>query len=220
MSVTTLTIVGVPVSTFTRTIRMALEHLKVTYKMIQALPHSRELQPYTPFGKIPVLLVPGRSKPMIESLVIRTYIDATYSSDLTPNDLESQLDVNYWISVVGDHVFKNLIFGIVKPREYFEKKGLSEQAIQDKLKPAMTLALHTLTNLDKDATKGPFLCGDRLTWADLYLYPPMADLFSQPEADLFKKTAPRIWSWYQHVEQSDLARNTYNGTVAQERSLL
>lgn len=224
MSASELTIVGASMSTFTRTIRMALDHLKVPYKVIQAFPHSAELKPYTPYGKIPVLLVPGRAKPMIESLVIRTYIDGTYANNrLTPNDLESQLVVNYWISVVGDHVFKNLIFGIAKPRDYLEQKGATEQAIQEKIKPAMNLALRTLTNLNDalgDEHVGPFICGDQLTWADLYLYPPMADLYSLPEADLFKKTAPKVWRWYQHFEQLDLAKGTYDGTVAQQRSLL
>jgi hypothetical protein len=48
----------------------------------------------------------------------------------------------------------------------------------------------------------------------------MADLYSLPEADLFKKTAPKVWRWYQHFEQLDLAKGTYDGTVAQQRSLL
>lgn len=216
-----LTIVGASMSTFTRTMRMALDHLNVPYNVIQAAPHSPELKQYTPYGKIPVLLVPGRAKPMIESLVIRTYIDGTYGTSLTPSDLESQLVVNYWISIVGDHVFKNLIFGIAKPRDWLEQKGATEDAIQEKIKPAMALALRTLTNLNNALGEvGPFICGDRLTWADLYLFPPMADLFSLPEADLFKKTAPEVWRWYQHFEQLDLAKGTYDGTVAQQRSLL
>ncbi|CAO3597404.1 unnamed protein product [Absidia cylindrospora] len=232
MTATKVTVVGAYMSTFTRTIRMSLEHFKVPYDQIQALPHSEPLKKYTPFGKIPVLLWPGQDRPMVETLVMRTYIDATYApkteqdpQSLTPVNLEAQLIVNFWVSVVSDHVFKNLIFGVAKPREWMEKKGSSEQAIQERLEKPMVLALQTLTNLDdtlaaSNYKDGPYVCGDQLTWADLYLYPCMADLFSLPEADTFRKTAPKVWNWYQHFERLDLAKNTYNGTVAHQRSSL
>ncbi|CAO3596771.1 unnamed protein product [Absidia cylindrospora] len=215
---------------------MALEHHKAPYDLIHATPHSEELKKYTPFGKIPVLLVPGRSLPLIETLVIRTYIDAAYAPDtklnpttaslpLSPSDFESQLTVNFWISITADHVFKNLIFGIAKPRAAMELLGESEHMIKDRLKEPMGLALRTLANLNDALTKsndydGPFILGEQLTWADLFLFPPMADLFSLPEAEEFKNAAPKIWLWYQHFEHLDLAKSTFDGTVAQLRSLV
>ncbi|KAI8092628.1 uncharacterized protein BX664DRAFT_327749 [Halteromyces radiatus] len=218
-------VVGASMSTFTRTIRMALEYVKVPYEQISAFPHSEEIKQYNAFGKLPALLIPGRPKPMVETLVMRTFIDATYGNDktrLTPLDLESQLNVNFWISSVSDHVFKNLIFGVAKPREMMEKRNESEEAIQERLSKSMPLALRTLAHLNDEYmnSEGPYLCGDQITWADLYLYPCMADMFSLPETQQFKQVAPKIWIWYQHFEQLDLAKNTYSGSVAQQRASL
>lgn len=218
-------VVGASMSTFTRTIRMSLDYFKIPYEHIQAFPHSEEAKQYTPFGKIPVLIIPGRQEPMIETLVMRTYIDHVYGSksslpSLTPSNFEDQLTVNLWISLVSDHIFKNLIFGIAKPREFMEKRGETEEAIQARLKKSMETAETIFKTLDKTLHGSPFICGQQLTWADLFLYPCMADLYSLPEATTFKQWAPKLWAWYQHFEGLELAKNTYSGTVAQQRSLL
>lgn len=222
---TTIKIIGASMSTFTRTIRMSLDYFKVPYEQVQVFPHSEEAKNYTPYGKIPILLIPGREDPMIETSVMRTYIDHVYGEKsalppLTPTDFEDQLTVNLWIGLVSDHIFKNLIFGIAKPREFMEKRGETEELIQARLKKPMETAETIFKALDKTLHSQPFICGQRLTWADLFLYPCMADLFSLPEATVFKQWSPKLWAWYQHFEALDLAKNTYLGTVAQQRSLL
>lgn len=52
----TLTLYGVPQSTYTRTTRMACEEKGIDYELVEVDPHSAEHKARHPFEKIPALL--------------------------------------------------------------------------------------------------------------------------------------------------------------------
>lgn len=208
------TLVGAPFSTFSRTMRMALHHLNVKYKLEQTLPHSEVAYKYNPFGRIPSLLHDNRV--IFESAAIRDYIDSVFGSELTPNDLDTRLKVDQMVSVLSDYIFHHIIFGIAKPREQYEKEGRNEDEISQLLKKKLVSAGRIIKTVDT-MVKGPFLCGDNLTWADFFVYPAMADLYSLPEGKFLAEKAPKLFAWYQMFEKRQEAITTYPNTVADIR---
>ncbi|ORX49806.1 hypothetical protein DM01DRAFT_1337947 [Hesseltinella vesiculosa] len=222
MAAQQLTIIGAHMSTYTRTIRMALNFHGVTYKHIPLFPHTEELKKYTPFGKVPVMLLPGHPKPVLESNVMRVYIDGTYGSALAPSTLEQQMKMTLLISILQDQLFPHVILGVTKVRLFAEKKGTPEAEIVKRLEQPLEKAEKIITYLESLVadTRTQFLCGDQVSWADLYLYPCMDDLFSLPEAEKFKQWAPTLLAWHGHFKANNLAQETISGTVAETRASL
>jgi len=118
------TLVGIPFSTFTRTIAMAL-HLKgVSFDQVAVPPHSPTAKLHHPLGRIPSFSHPP-GEWLFESAAIATYIDTTFSHPplLRPvvsssSSLSSRLEnarVTQWVSFVSDYAFNILEHQVIKP---------------------------------------------------------------------------------------------------------
>lgn len=70
---------------------------------------------------------------------------------------------------------------------------------------------------ERSIAESRFLFGDRPTWADFYLYPPMADLQTLPE---WKQAAAgtRFSGWMEAMGELDAVQKTFEGTLAAERA--
>ncbi|KAI9281854.1 hypothetical protein BY458DRAFT_498196 [Sporodiniella umbellata] len=211
-------IVGVPFSTYTRTMRMALMYLNVPFQLVKADPHSELAYKYNPFGRIPSLL--HDNKEIFETTAICSYIDATFSNQLTPQDLKTKVKMKQMISILSDYVFHHIIINVCKRRDTYEKQNKTEDEIHNLLKKHMEKATSIIKSLDKliplDGTK--FLCGEQLTWADYFLYPTVADMFAFPEKKIFAESSPKLMTWYKHFEDRKEVVETYPGTVAHTRA--
>lgn len=212
------TLVGAPFSTFTRTMRMAFHHLNVKYKFEQARPHTELANKYNPFGRIPSLLHDGKT--IFETSAIRDYIDTKFGDDLTPKDLDIRLKVDQMISVLCDYIFHHVLFTVAKPRERFESEGKPEQGITQSLQGSLKRAGKIIKSVDTmiNEQDGPFICGSTLTWADYFVFPVMADLYSLPEGKFFAEQAPKLHNWYKRFENREEVILTYPETSADLRS--
>lgn len=56
-----------------------------------------------------------------------------------------------------------------------------------------------------------FVCGKKVTWADYYLYPLLADLEATPEAYLL---TPRLKDWLKEMQKLKEVKDTLKGTLA------
>lgn len=212
-----ITLVGAPFSTFTRTMRMALRHLNVEYKLEQTMPHTEVAYKYSPFGRIPSLL--HKDQVIFETSAIRDYIDTTINNALTPQDLNTRLKMDQLISVLCDYIFHHIVFGVAKPRENYEKQGKAESEIGELLKKPLKQAGKIIGAVDGLIDKsGPFLCGHEITWADYFVYPAIADLFSLPEGKFLEEKAPKLSEWYKQFKEREEVIHTYPGTIADIRS--
>ncbi|CEP14764.1 hypothetical protein [Parasitella parasitica] len=212
-----ITLVGAPFSTFTRTMRMAMRHLKVEHKLEKTKPHTKVAYMYNPFGRIPSLI--HNDQVIFETLAIRDYIDSTFSNALTPQDLNTRLKMDQLISVLCDYIFHHIIFGVAKPREHYESQKMAESKIVERLKTPLEQAGKIIGAVDSMVDEvGSFLCGNKLTWADYFVYPAIADLFSLPEAEFFREKAPRLAKWYNGFREREEVIYTYPDTIADIRS--
>ena len=219
----TLTIVGAKISTFTRTIRLALEHLNIPYELLETFPHEELAYKYNAFGKIPTLT--DDDLVVNETLAIRRYID--YLSEhkqesLEPEGNQKLLQVDQWVSIASDYAFRDLILAISKPRQAMESKGKSEADIQASLKDSIDRARVVLRGIEQHLTseglqENGWLCGSSLTWADLFMFPVFADFAAVPERKLMQQESPKLWKWYKRFANTDIAAKTFQGTVADQR---
>jgi glutathione S-transferase len=215
MSSSELILVGKPLSTFTRTMRMVFSTLNVPYEFQETFPHTKLAYKYNPFGRIPSIIHNGRV--VYETAAIRRYIDATFASSLTPSDLDTCLKVDQLISILSDYVFHHIIFGFAKPRIDLESKGVSEEEIKTRLEKPLKTSLSILKTLDSVISDKEFLCGSELTWADYFVYPPLADIYSLPEVNAFAESAPKLYAWFEKFQNRPEVKETYPDTVADIR---
>ncbi|CAO3651544.1 unnamed protein product [Cunninghamella echinulata] len=227
-SVNKLTLLGSTYSSFTLVIRLALDYYKIPYELISTMPQSKKTKQYNATGKIPILLAPDRSEPMIESQVIAKYLDYLHSNannsnipSLTPSDIESQLDMTLWISLIND-TLSNSVKGFFLPIVILRlNKSATEEEIQQllstKYAPQVQNLRRILAILDQTLLKqqqryksssssSPYLLGHSTpTWADFYLYTAFYGIVGLKHG--LEKEAPLIYNWYQQFEQLDLVRN-------------
>ncbi|KAG2188789.1 hypothetical protein INT44_003928 [Umbelopsis vinacea] len=219
----TLTVVGAKISTFTRTIRLALEHLNIPYELLETFPHEELAYKYNAFGKIPTLT--DNDLVVNETLAIRRYIDHISEHNqksLEPEGIQNLLQVDQWVSVASDYAFRELILTISKPRQAMEGKGQCEADIQANLKKSLDRARVVLRAIEQHLVSGKvqetgWLCGSSITWADLFMFPVFADFASLPERKLMQQESPQLWKWYQRFANTDIAAKTFQGTVADQR---
>ncbi|KAI9304236.1 hypothetical protein BJ944DRAFT_267142 [Cunninghamella echinulata] len=225
-SVNKITLLGSTYSSYTLVIRLALDYYKISYEMISIMPHSKKTKQYNAIGKIPILLTPDRSEPMIESQVIAKYLDYLHSNtnnndvpSLTPNDIERQLDMTLWISLIND-ALSNSVKGFFLPIVILRlnKKATEEeiqQLLSTKYAPQVQNLRRLLAILDQTLLKqqqkyksssSPYLLGHTSpTWADFYLYTVFYGIIGLKHG--LENDAPLIYNWYQQFEQLDLVRN-------------
>lgn len=223
-------LVGIPFSTFTRTIRLGLEEKSVPYKLIFAPPHTNEANKHHPFELIPSLIFYNndQKKVVIESMAIANFIDAAWpeASPLRPsrtstdwNDIYLNTHIDELISMASNYLFATVEPGVVKTRLRLEKNQKDEeQIVADLVEPVQKLH-QTLEKLEaRSALKDekPFLTGDRITWADYFCYPPLADLRVVNEGHCIRGSGaqfPRLSAWMDRMETLASVQKTEKDTL-------
>ncbi|CEG69436.1 hypothetical protein RMATCC62417_05513 [Rhizopus microsporus] len=213
------TIIGASWSSYTRTICMALIHLGVPFKLQHAYPHSKLAYAHHPFGRIPTLI--HGTHHVFETMAIREYIDTVFSSKLTPKDLETRIKMAQWISALNDYVFHYVVEDVCRRRLLSEAAGKSQDEITKLLVRPIKRAKPIMAELEvMTPDDGDYLCGQQLTWADLFVYPALAVIFALPEASIFIEIAPKLSMWARKFEKRKEAIETFKGTIADDRNAM
>jgi glutathione S-transferase len=183
---------------------MGLEELGLGDNYIQhhTEPHSPEVKQKNPLGLLPVLihrpdgLYTSQDNVVLlfESNAIRRYIDdlvapiaikkqripVHLTPALQPHDVgsaERRAKVDQWISMASTVLFQSVEFGVVKPRLAMEKNEADDDTIHVAIEEGIEKAYGKLAIFESMLKEGQeYLCGTEVTWADLFVYPPLADL--------------------------------------------
>jgi len=209
-------LIGHPKSTFTRSIALGLYELGIPFKQIPCLPKSEEAFKIgvNPFGHIPSLLVGGLS--IFETVAIARFLDEKHSTGLRRT--ENNVRVDQLVSVAADYVFRAVEYGCVKPRAALEESQVSEESIKISVAKGVEEVNFVLGEVEKlvDAN-GPFLVGAALSWADLFMYPALADLKSTPEGAVLQ-ALPRLHKWMAEMDKRESVQSTFPDSIADLRS--
>lgn len=99
----------------------------------------------------------------------------------TPTALASlRAKVDQYVSVASSNLFQAVEHGVVKPRLAMEKNGATDADVGVALEENLERMYRALEAVEKmaneSAGKEEWLVGGRISWADLFLYPALADL--------------------------------------------
>lgn len=123
-------------------------------------------------------------------------------------------------------VFTALEARIIKVRQGLEQNKADEGTITVAVDEAMEggrLIVDLLEgflkeNLDTNGARtADWFVGDSMSWADLYVYPILADLMSTPEGPKLLEKTPLLKAWVGRMEATPPAKATYPQTVADMR---
>jgi glutathione S-transferase len=227
--ITNIELIGIPFSTFTRTIRMGLEEKSISYKLISALPHTEVANKYHPFERIPSFNIEydGKVQTFIETAAIANFIDAIWpenplrpsrtSSDL--HDILTNVRIDELISIGSSYIFGDVEPPVVKARLSMEKDHKEEKEIVSSLTNSVQQLHHSLTKLvERSSLKDnkKFLVGDHITWADLFCYPPLADLRAINEGQCIRGESAQfaqLSAWMDRMELVECVKKTMKDTL-------
>jgi len=175
----TITLIGDPRSTYTRTVRMALAEKDVAYTMQISAPHTPEILAIHPFGRVPALR-DGEIE-LFESEAIVHYLDECFDSGtmLRPGNILERARALQWASAINSYLYDTMVrryvLQVIFPKG---EGGKPDQVVIDK---ALVEMPAQFAALEKAYTDREFLAGTSLSVADLLLAPILAYVSAMPE---------------------------------------
>jgi len=164
-----LEILGVPQSSFVRTVRIACEEKGVPYRLTVAMPHSPEILAINPLGKIPAMR--RGAFQLFESVAIATYIDRAYAGPkLFPDEPELCGRITQWVSVFNTTCASQ--FGAYLQGYYFPNTPNGEPD-RAKIEKALPGVKAHLALFDDAIGQNGYLAADHFTFADMSFVPAL-----------------------------------------------
>ncbi|MGI9418768.1 MAG: glutathione S-transferase family protein, partial [Geminicoccaceae bacterium] len=138
-----------------------------------------------------------------ETSAIARYIDEAFpGTRLQPEDAVGRAQMNLWISLTADNFYQTMIRDIVLPR-----LGIVEKP-EDAIVEAGKVLEAQLKRTDDTLQQRPYLAGDTLTLADLFLVPILFWVEKTPEGQTSLSKAQALNRWYQKIGE----RKSFNET--------
>ena len=175
----TVTLLGDPRSTYTRTVRMALAEKAIAYTMHECGPHTPDILAVHPFGRIPALR--DGDIALFESEAIVNYLDECFDTGTTlrPGSIIERTRALQWTSAINSYLYDTMVRRYVLQMIFPKGEGgKPDRSVIDKAlgeMPAQLAALETAY------TGREFLAGSTVSLADLLLAPILAYVAAMPE---------------------------------------
>jgi glutathione S-transferase len=203
---TEMEIIGVAQSNYVWVVRIAAAEKDVAYKFTPVRPHSPEVDVIHPFGKIPVMR--HGDVQLFESKAICSYIDRAFQGPaLMPADPAGYAQAEQWISCVNTTIdptcVRQYIVGYAFPGT---PDGSPNRKAIDGALPNVEKQLPVL---DKALAKTGYLVGDKLTLADINLFPIAFYLQRFPESKTLMQGQKHLSGFIERM----LARPSVKGTM-------
>jgi glutathione S-transferase len=202
---TTLTIYGVAFSNYVRTVRMALAEKGIAYELKPCAPGFEDGTARHPFGKIPFMRYGDLV--LAESIAIIRFVERSFpGSALWPAETKQAALCDQWVSAISDVVHRISGVGITFPRLAAPVLGLPVDEAEIAAAAAKLPAC--LAELERQLTVTPYLAGDAVTVADLYLFPMFYYLGLTPEGAAALPGFPKLLAWRDRMEERASAKAT------------
>jgi len=198
-------IIGMPQSSFVRTVRIAAEERGVPYEVISAAPHTPEVLAIHPLGKIPVMR--HGMVTLCESKAICAYFDTAFpGARLTPEDVLIAAEVEQWVSLIN--VSLQPAFSAYLGPYYFPNTpdGSRDSA---RIDPAIPKMREYLGVIERALEDRDWLAGDVFTLADAYAGPILYYLNILPESGAIIGRSPVLRAYVARCE----ARPSFKATT-------
>jgi glutathione S-transferase len=144
-----------------------------------------------PFRRMPIIEVDGLR--IVETLAITGYLDDAFAGpSLQPEDPAGRVAMRTWMAICGDYLFRDVVRGI--PRD----RAPSDQEL--------TTARTALERAESLVPDTPYLAGQALSLADLYLAPQLSNC--REKAAELVDGLDRLGAWAERISRRESFRLT------------
>ncbi|RED52125.1 glutathione S-transferase family protein [Aestuariispira insulae] len=203
---TDLTIIGIPQSTYVRSIRMLCLEKGIEHIHEPAMPHSDAVTAINPFGRVPVMRH-GDFK-LAESEAIARYLEKSFPQGpaFLPTDPMAAASVDQWISRINTEYYRpcilDYLFGYIFPKT---EDGQPDRA---RIDTALESVEKCLNLADKSIGAYGHLAREELSYADLALFPILFYLSQTPESSAMIADSNHLSGYMERIGERDSARAT------------
>jgi glutathione S-transferase len=197
---TTITLWGFSGSTYVRTVRMLLaekgmsDYEQIPVDVLKGEPKSGEHLARHPFGKVPVVEVDGFR--IIETPAITRFLDALLPGpSLTPDDLRDRARMDMITSIIDSYGYGPLVGGVAAYHLFPDFVGGRNDAVHQE---ALGKGRQVVSEIMRIKEQSPYLAGNEISIADLYLAPIFAYVALTPHRDDFL-TLPGVGDWWERI---------------------
>ena len=196
----TIKLWGFSGSTYVRTVRMLLsekgvkDYEQVPVNVLEGEPKNPEHLERHPFGKVPVVDIDGFR--IIETPAIARYLDAVLPGiQLVPASPKDAARMDMVTSIIDSYGYGPIVGGVVAYHLFPDFVGGKNEDMHHKGIHAGKAVVGQLMRI-KGAS--PYLAGDSVSIADLYLAPVMAYVAMTPHKDEFM-ALDGVAAWWSQV---------------------
>lgn len=191
-----LTIIGMPRSSLTRSVRIACIEKEVAFEFTSrnvqtpGAPATPTVLDCNPFGKVPVLM--HGSFVLYETAAICRYVDDHFPGPLLrPVSTEKLARMNQWISLAMTRLDQNIIRQFVVPMVFADDPQRHDPGFATHMNARADIIRHDLSILDREYADG-WICGERFTIPDMMIMPMIHYLHAMPGGPEMLADAPHI----------------------------
>lgn len=206
----TAVIFGPAYSTYTRTVRLAMEEKGAEYRLeeVDILSGAANQPAHLarhPFGKVPAFEHDGIT--IYETAPIIRYVDQVFPGQrLQPADPARAARMNQVISIIDSYAYGSIIGKLFWQRAIVPMQGgQPDNSVVEQARPTIERSLAEFARLKGDDT---YLAGPELSLADLFLAPIFAYLHMTPEAEGLVQAHPGLRSWWQAIAARPATQKT------------
>jgi len=184
-SAATLTLIGIPQSSYVRSVRMAMAEKGLAYTYDPAAPRSENVKAINPFGRVPVLR--DGDFELFETSAIIRYLDESFDGpSLIAGTIEKRAKMEQWTSLYNSHCYDAMVRRYLL--QYIVPKGADGKPDRTTIEGALPDIEKQLGVFDRAYNGRNVLVGDAVTLPDLLLAPVIfyLGMFAESKALLAK----------------------------------
>lgn len=200
-----ITLYGIPQSTYVRTTRLLLAGANVDYdlKPVNIFDGSNKEGDYLekhPFGKIPTLEIDGEK--IYETDAITYYVNEKFAGGkFSPSDLLTKTRMYQIMAIVNSYLYAPAIGKITIENLIVPSQGgkTDQKAVEGAIAPTKK-ALEAIEDL---FTGDPYILGSNISIADFYLIPIFVYISKTPQFDAVTAQTPKLKAWWEKAQNLD-----------------
>ncbi len=160
---------------------------EIPYELVPVDRGSEAHAKLHPFRRMPILEVDGTL--IVESLAVTGYLDEAFPGrSLQPADHLGRARMRTWMSICADYLFRDVVRTVPRGRQITTEERATARA--------------ALERAEEIIDAEPFLAGDTLTLADLYLAPQIANCLEKVPDLLDGLDGLAVWRRSMSVRES------------------
>ena len=181
---------------------VALSLKGIPFKVHYEIPwEAKTITPqHNPLEQLPVLIIPGKRRPIYNSAFIQTYIVEKYANQgpsLLPGDLDGNLEAKQIVSLcVGSQdAIVNAGWEMRRKKEMQSKKWI------DRYTRKIDGAMRAFTDYVKEAEGKPFVLGNEITIADIAIVCAVGGIDFTGLRPEWRKQHPVLSKYFDNLHQ-------------------